>query len=611
MLTVIHTNQRFLLAPLVPPNFLPSSVSSSILAGMDATTDSHLAAGDGIEDHSGASAAAASNNGWQKVTYGKRQRRQNPAATPLPTCSHRSSRRPTRGPRRAIESAAAAAVHASESRSAVAAAASDEDEDDSGAEGAGQENGPEEVKKVKQKKPKKPKVTVHEAASKIDDADLAAYLAEVSVSYESQYDIQLMRFADYFGRAFSSVSASQFPWTKLLKESPVAKNIEIPICHISESVYKTSVDWIASKSPEALGDFVFWCLDSIIADLAAQQAAAKGSKKATQKPSSKSQVAIFAVLAMTLRRKPEVLISLLPKLRDDTQYQGQEKVPVIVWTISQASQGDLVVGMHAWAHYLLPLISGKSGNPQTRGLALQLIESILERPKARPILINGAVRKGERIVPPFALDLVMRATFPIPSARVKATDRLEALYPTLKELALAGSPGSKATKQASQQILPYAAKALQENNSSLTREAASIFIWCLAQNLDCYKQWEKLHSENVEASVSVLRKLSDEWKEHSTKLSPFGPLQETLKHLRALNEKASSAADAGINEASIKEADKYCKVLLGRVTRRSNCLKISVFITVLAVLIGFFISFNPESMDWKKLEEFLSSFRSL
>ncbi|PKU61457.1 uncharacterized protein LOC110105514 isoform X1 [Dendrobium catenatum] len=590
---------------------------------MDAPTGSHPAA-DALEDNSNGSSAPASNHGWQKVTYGKRHRRQIQPAIPAAGDQLSNGVSPVERPnvfasveqkaqerRRAIESAA---VAASELRPPAAAAASDEDDDDSGAEGAGeagQEKGEELVKKVKQKKPKKPKVTVHEAASKIDASDLAAHLAEVSVSYESQNDIQLMRFADYFGRAFSGVSASQFPWTKMFKESPVAKIIEIPICHISEPVYKTSVDWIAAKSPEALADFVLWCLDCILADLAIQQAAAKGSRKVTQKPPSKSQVAIFVVLAMTLRRKPEVLSNLLPKLRDNTQYQGQEKVPVIVWTISQASQGDLVVGMHAWAHCLLPLISGKSGNPQTRGLALQLIESILERPKARPILINGAVRKGERIVPPFALDLLMRATFPTPSARVKATERLEALYPTLKELALAGTPGSKASKQASQQIFPYAANALQEDNPSLTREAANIFIWCLAQNSDCYKQWEKLHLENVEASISVLQKLSDEWKEHSTKLSPFGPLQETLQRLRDLNEKALSAADAGGNEASVKEADKYCKALLGRVTRRSTCMKSAVFVTVLAVVIGFILSFNLESLDRKKLHEFFSSFQSL
>lgn len=161
---------------------------------MDATADSHFASVDAIDDHSGGSAAAASNHGWQKVTYGKRQRRQNQAATPAAADLLSNGISPleranvfasveqkAQERRRAIESAAAAA--ASEWRpTAAAAAASDEDEDDSGAEGAGQENGEEVVKKVKQKKPKKPKVTVHEAASKINAADLAAYLAEVSVS---------------------------------------------------------------------------------------------------------------------------------------------------------------------------------------------------------------------------------------------------------------------------------------------------------------------------------------------------------------------------------------------------------------------------------------------
>lgn len=44
---------------------------------------------------------------------------------------------------------------------------------------------------------------------------------------------------------------------------------------------------------------------------------------------------------------------------------------------------------------------------------------ILSAPKARSILVNGAVRKGERLMPPSALKILMRVTFPASSARVK------------------------------------------------------------------------------------------------------------------------------------------------------------------------------------------------
>lgn len=37
----------------------------------------------------------------------------------------------------------------------------------------------------------------------------------------------MMRFADYFGRAFSAVKASEFPWVKLFRESPVAKIADV------------------------------------------------------------------------------------------------------------------------------------------------------------------------------------------------------------------------------------------------------------------------------------------------------------------------------------------------------------------------------------------------
>lgn len=50
---------------------------------------------------------------------------------------------------------------------------------------------------------------------------------------------------------------------------------------------------------------------------------------------------------------------------------------------------------------------------------------------------------------------------------VKATERLAAVYPTLKEVALAGSPGSKAIKHLAQQILSFAIKAAGEGDVAL------------------------------------------------------------------------------------------------------------------------------------------------
>ena len=44
---------------------------------------------------------------------------------------------------------------------------------------------------------------------------------------------------------------------------------------------------------------------------------------------------------------------------------------------------------------------------------------ILSTPKARPILVNGAVRKGERLIPPSSFEILMRITFPASSARLK------------------------------------------------------------------------------------------------------------------------------------------------------------------------------------------------
>ncbi|KAJ6290704.1 hypothetical protein OIU78_026445 [Salix suchowensis] len=344
------------------------------------------------------------------------------------------------------------------------------DEDDGESDDGDRGGAGEQVKKVKKPKAKKPKVTVAEAAAKIDAGDLGAFLVDITVSYETRQDILLMRFADYIGRAFSPVSAAQFPWLKIFKESSVAKLVDIPLAHISQDVYKTAVDWLGQRSLEALASFVLWSMDSIFDDLASHQGITKGSKKVVQQSPSKSLVAIFVVLAMALQRKPDVLINLLPIISENPKYQGQDKLPVTVWMIAQASQGDLVVGLYMWIRVLFPMLSGKSSNnPQSRDLILQLVERILSSPKARTILLNGAVKKGERVVPASALELLMRLTFPVPSARVKATERFEAVYPTLKEIALAGSSGSKAMKQVTQQILNISVKATGEGNSELSK----------------------------------------------------------------------------------------------------------------------------------------------
>ncbi|KAK7843013.1 transmembrane protein 214-a, partial [Quercus suber] len=318
-------------------------------------------------------------------------------------------------------------------------------------------------------------------------------------------------------------------------------------------------------------------------------------------------VAMFVVLAMALRRKPDVLISLLPIIKESPKYQGQDKLPVTVWVIAQASQGDIVVGLYMWVYFLLPILGSKSGcNPRSRDLILQLVERILSSPKARTILLNGAVRKGERVVPPLSLELLMRLTFPASSARLKATDRFEAVYPTLKEVALAGSPGSKAMRQVAQQILEITLKAAGEGIPELSREAGDIFIWCLTHNPECYKQWDVLYLDNLEASVVILRKLSEEWKERSAKHPIWDTLRETLQSFKQKNEKVLAKGDAATHHELLKDADKYCKVILRQLSQGHGCMKSMVFVSVVLAVGAAIMSQSLESWDYKKLSEMLN-----
>ncbi|CAA7038641.1 unnamed protein product [Microthlaspi erraticum] len=258
-------------------------------------------------------------------------------------------------------------------------------------------------------------------------------------------------------------------------------------------------------------------------------------------------------------------------LREIPSSQGQDKLPLIVWILAQASHGDLCGGLYSWAHVLLPLVgSYKSCSRQSMGLILQFVEIILSNPDARTILVNGAVREGESLIPPCSFEILVRLTFPAPAARVKSTKRFEAVYPLLKEVALA--PGGNAVGH----IFTFSLKlAGEEGNPGLAKEAAAIAIRCVTENVDCFKEWDILYKENLEASVALLRKLGDEWKDHSPELlssSPYHALtvNRTLNSFRLKNE--TSITGGGAHCSLYKEADKSCKLISRRLSRGSGGL---------------------------------------
>ncbi|KAM3391091.1 hypothetical protein ACQJBY_012640 [Aegilops geniculata] len=54
------------------------------------------------------------------------------------------------------------------------------------------------------------------------------------------------------------------------------------LSHVPEPVCKTASDWISQRSPDALGEFVLWCIDSIMSELSSPTVGPKGAKKVVQ-----------------------------------------------------------------------------------------------------------------------------------------------------------------------------------------------------------------------------------------------------------------------------------------------------------------------------------------
>lgn len=81
------------------------------------------------------------------------------------------------------------------------------------------------------------------------------------------------------------------------------------------------------------------------------------------------------------------------------------------------------------------------------------------------------------------------------------------------------------------------------------------------------------------------------------------------------NEDALSRNTDPSKVASIKEADKYCKTVLMKLTRNFGCMKGSVLVLVLGI--GLFFALSPnaelinwENINWEKLQVVFSSLQS-
>ncbi|KAH0932109.1 hypothetical protein HID58_012919 [Brassica napus] len=61
---------------------------------------------------------------------------------------------------------------------------------------------------------------------------------------------------------------------------------------------------------------------------------------------------------------------------------------------------------------------------------------MLSRPRAQTVLVDGALREGELLIPLPSLEILVLLTFCSPSTGVKSTERVEAVYPLLKDVAL-------------------------------------------------------------------------------------------------------------------------------------------------------------------------------
>lgn len=77
-------------------------------------------------------------------------------------------------------------------------------------------------------------------------------------------------------------------------------------------------------------------------------------------------------------------------------------------------------------------------------------------------------------------------------------------------------------------------------------------------------------------------------------------------NLSLQNEKALAKADDAARHALLKDADKYCKALLGRLSQDHGCMKSVTILSVVFAVGAIFVYQNLHLWDYSQLTEMLN-----
>ncbi|KAL0770497.1 hypothetical protein Bca101_035648 [Brassica carinata] len=173
--------------------------------------------------------------------------------------------------------------------------------------------------------------------------------------------------------------------------------------------------------------------------------------------------------------------------------------------ISDASQSSVHAGLKAWVHNLLPLLL--VDNSQKTHQWTELILDIVEKGgiSAFPQTTTINPCKGQ-----------------IHSAVIHRFLKLAGIkgYPVVaKEAATIALHFLTENDDVCWKCWRYLGEGIPV---VVAKDARKIAIWCLMENVDCWRHWDNLYKMNVKVGVALLKTLVDECKDHSFKL-PSSP----------------------------------------------------------------------------------------
>ncbi|GBF96506.1 hypothetical protein Rsub_09848 [Raphidocelis subcapitata] len=205
---------------------------------------------------------------------------------------------------------------------------------------------------AKPKPPKKPRVGVASVAASIDVGGVLEAIAGLQQRYANSEASQVEVLADTLGKMFKE---AQLDLPKALATKPLAQCVDIPLADLPAPLANALASFCSSVSEAALAEVAVALMAALTEGLPMEAGAPPSGQPAPQRQSA----GLLVMLATMLRTRPGALVLASPQLLAmGRTLTAPGRLPLLLWTLSQAAASEPAAAVAAWVRVLLPQALG-------------------------------------------------------------------------------------------------------------------------------------------------------------------------------------------------------------------------------------------------------------